>query len=140
MKDCRECHYSEAMGAPNYTHIGIPPLHFERMSCEACHITRRPFLMTRVVDTTTGKAIELPNSADYRSTGHFLFGTEWYRMDQQGAEATVDPYTEAEVQAAADLLITADSPVRSRYLVNYELEPLPEGEFTVREFIESDPA
>ena len=34
---CKECHDDGRMGAPMPHHRGIPPVHFERLACTACH-------------------------------------------------------------------------------------------------------
>lgn len=138
MFSCKECHYEKRMGAPFYGHIGIPPLHFKRMSCESCHITKRPFLTARVVDTTTGKAIELPNAADVGMYDNFTFGAHWGWLQQTIEESGVTPFTAEELAKALNYEVSAEvtSPFRSRYLANAQLAPLPDGAFVVREFIE----
>ncbi len=45
---CRGCHIEESakgggrLGAPHPKHGGIPPLHFEKLSCTACHSGQKP--------------------------------------------------------------------------------------------------
>lgn len=138
MTSCQDCHYKRQMGAPDHVHMGIPPLHFKRMSCQSCHVTKRPFLMARTIDTTTGKAIELPNSADVNRFENYAFGATWGRMDQQGNEALLKPYTQEEIQKAAELVVpaAADARIRSRYIANADFEPLPDGEFKVADYIQ----
>ena len=34
---CQGCHNSGRLGAPVPTHPGIPPIHFEKLTCTACH-------------------------------------------------------------------------------------------------------
>lgn len=38
---CRDCHDTGRLGAPLAEHRGLPPLHLERISCQACHIPER---------------------------------------------------------------------------------------------------
>ena len=133
MQSCQECHYeTRNLGAPDYAHQGIPPIHLERLSCEACHITKRPFLSCRVVDSLTGKVIQLPNPTEPVETANFLFGAFWGTLDVE-EKAALSPFTADQVRAAADLRVDAGSPVRAGFL---DPSVLPEEAFTVRSFIE----
>jgi hypothetical protein len=38
---CLDCHDTGKLGAPKAVHKGLPPLHLERISCQACHIPER---------------------------------------------------------------------------------------------------
>jgi hypothetical protein len=45
---CKGCHMeSQAMGAPHPDHAGIPPVHFTKMTCTACHSGPLPESNTR---------------------------------------------------------------------------------------------
>jgi cytochrome b subunit of formate dehydrogenase len=137
MVSCKECHYAKKMGAPNYTHLGIPPLHFKRMSCESCHITRKPFMAARIVDSTSGKVIELPNSSDVGFYDNFRFNAHWGRLEQTIEESRVLPYSPEELDKAVNYRVSTDmtTPFRTRWLANAELAALPEGEFVVGDFL-----
>ncbi len=41
MRSCTDCHESGRLGAPLAKHDGLPPLHLDRISCQACHIPER---------------------------------------------------------------------------------------------------
>lgn len=105
---CKECHESQEMGAPNYTHPGIPPIHFKRMSCESCHITHRPLLTARTVDTLVGRTVELPNRVDAAYGQNRMFGAFWNKVDYADLEAIPTALSGAELRAAAALRITPD--------------------------------
>lgn len=38
---CQDCHDTGRLGAPRAEHRGLPPLHLERIACQACHIPER---------------------------------------------------------------------------------------------------
>jgi hypothetical protein len=41
MRTCNDCHTSGYLNAPRAKHAWLPPLHFEKISCQACHIPQR---------------------------------------------------------------------------------------------------
>ncbi len=41
VRSCEECHLEGWRNAPRATHEWLPPLHMERISCQACHIPTR---------------------------------------------------------------------------------------------------
>ena len=41
VRSCRECHDTGARGGPIAKHLGLPPLHLERMECQTCHVPQR---------------------------------------------------------------------------------------------------
>ncbi len=64
---CRGCHYGSAdakfagrLGAPHPEHHGFPPLHFEKLSCTACHSGPIPEDATRIVHTSLAHKLGLP--------------------------------------------------------------------------------
>ncbi len=65
---CRGCHMDEAragrMGAPVPVHAGLPPLHFDKLSCTACHSGPRPSGEALQVLTAMAHGLGLP-SHDY---------------------------------------------------------------------------
>ncbi len=105
---CEECHNSEEFGAPKYDHPGFPPIHFERMSCESCHIPRTPIYAATVVDTLTGKNIKLPHDIDEKTTASKRFGAFWTKTLVNEIGAAAFPLTPAEIDRAATLRLPAD--------------------------------
>jgi hypothetical protein len=49
---CKGCHTEGRLGAPQPKHAGIPPVHFERLSCTACHSGLMPQQKTQRVKTS----------------------------------------------------------------------------------------
>jgi formate-dependent nitrite reductase cytochrome c552 subunit len=41
MRTCNNCHTSGYLNAPRAKHAWLPPLHLEKISCQACHIPQR---------------------------------------------------------------------------------------------------
>ena len=135
MLSCKGCHYdTKAFGAPDYEHPGIPPIHLERISCQACHITKRPFLTSRVVDTLSGKVIELPNDIDNGPAGNRMFGALWGTADLRAA-AVLDPLPREILDQAAAITIGTDHPFRPSFSNLDGSLRLPKDPFTVRDFM-----
>lgn len=42
LRSCEDCHLEGWNNAPRATHEWLPPLHMEKLSCQACHIPARP--------------------------------------------------------------------------------------------------
>lgn len=140
MQSCKTCHYETGdFGAPAFEHKGFPQLHLDRLSCQACHITKRPFLSCRVVDTLTGKAIELPNEVDLAPPTNLQFGALWGKVTLVTPEAPMEVFTREELDAAANLTVATDSPIRKLFATPEGGSRLPDTDFTVREFITGDP-
>jgi hypothetical protein len=63
---CQGCHYgTDTMpggrnAAPRPVHRGMPPLHFEKLSCTACHSGPRPTDATTLVQTSMSHQLGLP--------------------------------------------------------------------------------
>lgn len=64
---CRGCHYGTAegqfvgrLGAPQPEHKGFPPIHFEKLSCTACHSGPVPSDTTTIVHTAMAHKLGLP--------------------------------------------------------------------------------
>ena len=133
MLGCIACHEAGEMGAPDYDHPGMPELHFERLYCTACHITRRPFLSTRTVDTLTGKAVELAVEPDPDAFDSFAFGAKWGKLGRFEKDNFLDPFTPDEIDGAADYRVAPGSPLRQHFSSRLPLEP-----FTVREFLKEN--
>ena len=140
-QSCLSCHYETGdFGAPAFDHGGLPPLHLERLSCEACHITTRPFLSARVVDVLTGKVMELPNDPDPSPPAHLMFGALWGKVRAVSPAAPMEPFTREELEVAANLTVGTDSPIRAAFEAIGGGWALPDGPFRVRDFIQGDPA
>lgn len=82
---CRGCHYGTderqfagRLGAPFPEHKGFPPVHFEKLSCTACHSGPLPEDATGIVQTSLAHKLGLPgpsrgaNTAPVISTPVFL--------------------------------------------------------------------
>lgn len=131
MLSCKECHEQEELGAPDEHHDWLPALHLERISCEACHITNRAFVATGTVETLQGDWRQLPAQTDPDSYESWQFGAMWGRVGGLLADNLIEPFTPAELAAAADLVIAADSSIRGKLV-----GALGEGAVTVRSEIE----
>lgn len=68
---CRGCHLGSSTepvplggrrGAPRPEHLGIPPVHFERLACTACHSGPWPAATTCTVKTSRGHALGIPKT------------------------------------------------------------------------------
>jgi hypothetical protein len=68
---CRGCHLGSSdetvppegrRGAPRPEHPGIPPVHFERLACTACHSGPWPRGTTLRVKTSRGHALGIPKA------------------------------------------------------------------------------
>lgn len=62
---CRGCHLGEGedagrLGAPRPLHKGLPPLHFSKLSCTACHSGPRPGAEASAVLTAMAHGLGLP--------------------------------------------------------------------------------
>lgn len=120
-QSCKECHYeTHDLGAPAHEHKGLTKLHLDRLDCVTCHITKRSLLSARVVETLTGKTIDLANVP--QEPTNRLFGADWGTTDSIERDAVLYPIASADIQKAAQLTGVTD---------------LPEG-LTVRQFIEQD--
>ena len=68
---CRGCHLGSTgesaplegrRGAPRPAHLGIPPVHFERLACTACHSGPWPDATTYRVKTSRAHALGIPKA------------------------------------------------------------------------------
>lgn len=62
---CRGCHMNDGhgggrMGAPKPLHKGLVPLHFERLSCTACHSGRKLEGEAELIQTSLANGLGLP--------------------------------------------------------------------------------
>jgi len=134
---CSECHENETLGAPNYTHPGLPPLHFEHLSCEACHITRRGVLAAQAVDTLTGKAIQLPAKPAGKAD-NFVFGAWWGKVLRGSTEGFFVPLSALDITAALNHVVTQDDALRKLFRQPDGSSRLPAQTFTVHDFLEKN--
>lgn len=137
MPTCRECHYeTKDFGAPAYEHPGLPPLHLERISCESCHIVKRPFLACRIIDTLTGRAVQLPPKEFELETDpeNLMFGALWGTLDYE-ENAVLVPCGREQLDKAAALRVGPDSAIRDAFTDKSGYSPLPEETFTVSDLI-----
>ena len=82
---CRGCHMNDGhgggrMGAPKPLHKGLPPLHFDRLSCTACH--SGPILegQAELLQTSLAHALGLPS----HEAGHIPPGIKAPVMARDG--------------------------------------------------------
>ncbi|MFA5238705.1 MAG: hypothetical protein WC476_03215, partial [Phycisphaerae bacterium] len=54
VSSCQSCHDEGRLGAPEPEHLGIPPVHFDKLACTACHSGPRPEKQT--IRTKTARA------------------------------------------------------------------------------------
>ena len=107
MESCESCHTQGLHGAPEYDHDWLPSLHLDRLSCEACHITHRPFAPVSTVDTLTGTAQTLAVQTDPQGAQGFAFGAQWAQVSHEMKENLLDPLAQDLINAAASTTITA---------------------------------
>ncbi len=72
---CRGCHYGSSdakdqtaqmgsrLGAPRPVHKGLPPIHFEKLTCTACHAGPFPSDSTQIVHTSLAHKLGIPAPA-----------------------------------------------------------------------------
>jgi formate dehydrogenase gamma subunit len=134
MLSCEKCHDEAEMGAPEWkeAHDWLPALHLERIDCTGCHITHRPFVPVRAVDTLMGTARGLSLLANEDEFDNYAFGAMWGKLGYLADENLLVPFTPEEIQRAAAFKIAANSPLRE----NFDPAILPESAFSVATFIE----
>jgi hypothetical protein len=121
---CRGCHLANEeernfahgrLGAPYPEHMGLPPIHFEKLTCTACHSGPRPEASTRRLKTSQahklgghgdiGAKEALPHlhypvfatQEDGRTTvNRLLWPAFWGRLSEEG----VRPIAPAQVKRA----------------------------------------
>jgi len=54
VSSCKSCHDEGRLGAPKPKHLGIPPVHFDKLTCTACHSGPKPEKQT--IRTKTARA------------------------------------------------------------------------------------
>jgi len=58
---CESCHQAGRLGAPVPKHPGIPPIHFEKLTCTACHSGPWPGKKTQLTKTSRAHRLGTPN-------------------------------------------------------------------------------
>jgi len=59
VRSCRDCHIDGWRNAPRAPHAWLPPLHLEKLSCQACHIPNR------AIKSAAVQASDVFNAAPY---------------------------------------------------------------------------
>jgi len=58
---CKGCHEEGRLGAPVPTHPGIPPVHFDKLTCTACHSGPWPTARSRLLKTSRAHGLGTHN-------------------------------------------------------------------------------
>lgn len=58
---CESCHKEGRLGAPVPEHLGIPPMHFDKLTCTACHSGPRPEQKTLRTKTSRAHGLGILN-------------------------------------------------------------------------------
>lgn len=64
---CAGCHNAGRLGSPVPTHNGLPPIHFEKLTCTACHSGPMPGEHAKMMQTSFNHALGIP-SKDRKAT------------------------------------------------------------------------
>lgn len=87
---CRGCHYGSEdqkfagrLGAPHPVHTGFPPIHFEKLTCTACHSGPVPTDATQIVHTSLAHKLGLPGPSRGEGTAPVIVQPVFLR-DAQG--------------------------------------------------------
>lgn len=57
---CAGCHASGRLGSPKPIHVGLPPIHFAKLTCTACHSGPLPASQPEIVQTSMAQKLGLP--------------------------------------------------------------------------------
>lgn len=86
---CRGCHYGSEdgvlpgrLGAPHAAHVGFPPVHFERLTCTACHSGPMPKDTLDIVQTSMAHKLGLPGPARGANTAPVIVEPAFLRNAQ----------------------------------------------------------
>lgn len=115
---CQGCHASGRLGSPRLIHKGMPPVHFQKLTCTACHSGPFPGPQPQLVQTAIAHKLGLPAVTRgletaplivepvflYDSTGKIapykmFWPSYWGRL----LNGKIKPMLPAEVARAADL-------------------------------------
>ncbi|MFI4912255.1 MAG: hypothetical protein ACIAQZ_11365 [Sedimentisphaeraceae bacterium JB056] len=64
---CKQCHESGRLGSPEAQHKGLPVVHFEKLSCTACHSGIKPEEETTRIKTSKAHQLGIVHSDKDRS-------------------------------------------------------------------------
>jgi hypothetical protein len=85
---CRGCHTDGRLGSPKLVHKGLPPIHFEKLTCTACHSGPLPSLEEQVVHTSMAHKLGLPAPERGQNTAPVIIEPVFLR----GADGKIGPY------------------------------------------------
>jgi hypothetical protein len=95
---CRGCHYGSGdgqmisqfgrLGAPEADHKGMPPIHFEKLSCTACHSGPFPTDSEQIVHTSLAHKLGIPMPARGENTAPAIVQPVFLR----GADGKIAPH------------------------------------------------
>jgi hypothetical protein len=85
---CRGCHMSGRLGSPALIHKGMPPIHFEKLSCTACHSGPLPTPDQTIVHTSLAHKLGLPAPARGKETAPIIIEPIFLRGENQ----LISPY------------------------------------------------
>ena len=85
---CRGCHTSGRLGSPPLLHKGLPPIHFAKLSCAACHSGPFPAPQPQVVHTSLAHKLGLPAHTRGQNTAPVILEPVFLR----GADGKIAPF------------------------------------------------
>ncbi len=69
---CSGCHASGRLGSPRPIHKGMPPIHFQKLTCTACHSGPFPGPQPEIVQTSLAHKLGLPSPARGKNTAPII--------------------------------------------------------------------
>jgi hypothetical protein len=69
---CSGCHASGRLGSPRPVHKGMPPVHFAKLTCTACHSGPLPGPQPEIVETSLAHKLGLPSAARGKETAPII--------------------------------------------------------------------
>ncbi len=85
---CRGCHTEGRLGAPKLVHKGMPPVHFDRLTCTACHSGPLPESEPVEVQTSMAHKLGLPAPERGKNTAPVIVESIFLR----GPDGKIGPY------------------------------------------------
>jgi hypothetical protein len=85
---CRGCHTVGRLGSPRLVHKGLPPIHFQKLSCTACHSGPLPKSEPEVVHTSMAHKLGLPAPERGKNTAPVILEPVFLR----GADGKIAPF------------------------------------------------
>lgn len=81
-RSCADCHSDGSFGASIAKHAGLPPLHLERIACQACHIPERVVQAARFVASDVfNPGPRIPTKGKHLWT---FYGPDWTYWNHYG--------------------------------------------------------